>query len=684
MPNHLATETSPYLLQHAENPVDWYPWGAEALEKAKNEDKPIFLSIGYAACHWCHVMAHESFEDPAIARLLNEHFVSIKVDREERPDLDSIYMNAVVAMTGQGGWPMSLFLTPDSQPFYGGTYFPPAARYGMPSFRDILAAIERVWREDRQQTFQAGQQIVAHLQEINAWGSIEAPGVTAPDLAQAAKRLVDSYDWKYGGWGQAPRFPAPMTIEFLLQQASRGSEAALKAALHALRVMQRGGMYDVVGGGFHRYSTDDAWLVPHFEKMLYDNAQLSLVYLHGYLLTGESGFRRTCEQTLDFILRELTHPAGGFYSSLDADTEGEEGKSYLWTAEELRAAFPDPAELDFFSKVYPLPPQGNFEGKLILRRADEDEALAQQAGLALDDFYERLTKCHQRLFKARSQRVRPHTDDKVLTAWNAFTLHALAEAARSLGRSDYLIAAQRNAIFILDHLVVENRLYRAWRDGQARHPAYLEDHAALATGLVSLYQADGNPGWMDWAMRLRKELNTQFSDPAGGFFDTGANQEKLLVRPKDLQDNATPSGNALAVMALLTLAEYGGEGDQPAGFDTLLGSLKDTALKFPTAFSYWLQAMDFAAGPVSQVAIVWPAIQHRPDAMLDAIGKIYHPRQVLAFSAYPIAGASPALLRERPPLNDQPTAYVCRQFVCLRPTTDLAELLAQLERADLI
>jgi uncharacterized protein len=680
MSNHLATETSPYLLQHAENPVDWYPWGAEALEKARHEDKPIFLSIGYAACHWCHVMAHESFEDPATARLLNEHFVSIKVDREERPDLDSIYMNAVVAMTGQGGWPMSLFLTPDGQPFYGGTYFPPAARYGMPAFRDILAGIERVWREDRQQTFQAGEQIAAHLREINAWVSLEAPGVTVADLAQAAQQLVDRYDWKYGGWGQAPRFPAPMTIEFLLQQASRGSQAGLKAAVHALRVMQRGGMYDVVGGGFHRYSTDDAWLVPHFEKMLYDNAQLGLVYLHAYLLTGENGFRLTCEETLDFILRELAHPAGGFYSSLDADTEGEEGKTYVWTLEEIKAAIPDAIELEFFSKIYPLPPQGNFEGKLILRRSGEDEALALQAGLALEEYYERLTKCHQRLFKARSLRVRPHTDDKVLTAWNAFTLRALAEAARSLGRDDYLTAAQRNARFILDHLVVENRLYRAWRDGQARHPAYLEDHAALATGLLALYQADGNPSWFDWAVRLGKELEAQFSDPAGGFFDTGADQEKLLVRPKDLQDNATPSGNALAVMALLTLAEYGEEGDQRTMFDRLLGSLKETALKFPTAFSYWLQAMDFASGPVSQVAIVWPAGKPKPDSMLDEIGKIYHPRQVLAFSPYPLPALSPELLKERSPQNDLPTAYVCRQFVCLLPTTDLTELLAQVKQ----
>ena len=679
MPNHLASETSPYLLQHADNPVDWYPWGKEALERAQHEGKPIFLSIGYAACHWCHVMAHESFEDLVTARLLNDNFISIKVDREERPDIDSIYMSAVVAMTGQGGWPMSLFLTPDGQPFYGGTYFPPVARYGMPAFRDVLDGVARLWREDPSQTAQAGQEITAHLRQVNAWGSQAGAPATPADLAGAAQRLVEGYDRKTGGWGGAPRFPAPMTIEFLLQQSTRGDQPALEVALHVLRAMLRGGVYDVVGGGFHRYSTDAAWLVPHFEKMLYDNAQLSLVYLHAYQLTGAADFRRTCEETLDFILRELAHPEGGFFSSLDADSEGQEGKFYVWSEDEVRAALADPAELDFIRKAYPLPAGGNFEGRLILRRSADDQELAQPIGLSLADFQQRLERCHQRLFMERARRIRPRTDDKVLTAWNGLALRALAEAAAALDRPDYLEAARRNARFLRAHMIVADRLQRAWRDGQARHAAYLEDYAALILGLLALYQADGDPGWFDWARRLGRALEAIFTDPAGGFFDTGADQEQLLVRPKDLQDNATPSGNALAILAVLMLNEFEEEGQRREACERLLATLRETVLKYPSAFSFWLQAMDFAAGPVSQVGVVWPAGQAHPYAFLAPVQHSYRPRLVLAASPYPSAPESPELLRERPPLDGQPSAYVCRRFVCLRPTADLQELWAQLK-----
>jgi uncharacterized protein YyaL (SSP411 family) len=500
--NHLAHETSPYLLQHAENPVDWYPWGPQALDKARIEDRPIFLSIGYAACHWCHVMAHESFEDPATAAYMNAHFVNIKVDREERPDLDGIYMQAVVALTGQGGWPMSVFLTPDGVPFYGGTYFPPVRRYNMPSFIELLQAVAHAWENDRPGLLESGQQILDHIKEQVEGRPVGAQG-PAPlqdTLAQADQSLAGSYDWTHGGWGGAPRFPQPMTIEYLLRRASRGDRQPLELALHALQAMAKGGMYDVVGGGFARYSTDNLWRTPHFEKMLYDNAQLARVYLHAWLVCREDGgvrrvgaqglaplpgtpqqatrvgaryivpqqMRRVCEQTLDFVLREMTHPLGGFYSSLDADSEGVEGKFYVWTPQEIQAALGDAREADFVIAAYQVTEQGNFEGKNILQRALSDEQLAERFGLdatgwSVAEVPCRLEALHARLLAARSQRIRPATDDKILVSWNALMLATLAEAGRYLDRPDYLAAAQRNARFLLEYLYQDGRLMRSWR-----------------------------------------------------------------------------------------------------------------------------------------------------------------------------------------------------------------------------
>ncbi|NUM49280.1 MAG: thioredoxin domain-containing protein, partial [Anaerolineales bacterium] len=429
MPNRLAHENSPYLLQHQHNPVDWYPWGSEALERAKREDKPIFLSIGYAACHWCHVMEHESFIDPRTAALMNEHFINIKVDREERPDLDGIYMQAVVAMTGSGGWPMSVFLTPDGVPFYGGTYFPPARRYNMPAFTEVLAAIANTWENDRARALRSGEQLKTHLQQ--EMRPLPTAVALSPETAQqAAMGLAQSYDWKNGGWGQAPKFPQPMTIDFLLNRATRGDKFALEIATHALDAMAKGGMYDVVGGGFARYSVDDRWLVPHFEKMLYDNAQLARVYLHAYLITKNAFYRRIVEETLDFVIRELTHPDGGIYSSLDADSEGEEGKFYIWTLEEIRDVLRE--EADFFIAAYHVTEGGNFEGHTVLQRALSDEELAEQFALPVEKVTPRLQAAHARLLKRRAGRIRPGTDDKVLTAWNGLMLLAFAEAGRYL------------------------------------------------------------------------------------------------------------------------------------------------------------------------------------------------------------------------------------------------------------
>jgi hypothetical protein len=677
MPNHLINENSPYLLQHANNPVDWHPWGEEALAKAKAENKPIFLSIGYAACHWCHVMEHESFEDPETAALMNEHFVNIKVDREERPDIDTIYMQATVAMTGSGGWPMSVFLTPDLRPFYTGTYFPPTRRYNMPSFREVLLSIAKAWSEDRQEVDRVGEQILQHIQP--QLFPENKNGISAQALETAIKSLLDSYDWGYGGWGNAPKFPQPMTIEYLLCRALTASpqhEQILKASIHVLDAMARGGMYDVVGGGFSRYSVDNVWRTPHFEKMLYDNAQLALVYLHAFLVTGDTKYRQVCVETLDFISREMTHPDGGFYSSLDADSEGEEGKFYVWTQDEIQNALG--ADFDFFKTAYGITQQGNWEGKTILQRALDDSSLAARFKLDLGTLQQKLTECHIKLLSARNKRIRPGTDDKVLVMWNALALKAFAEAGRYLERKEYLDIAIRNARFLLSNLYTGDRLLRSWREGQAKHNAYLEDYAGLTLALLALYQSDPNPEWYSTALKLADEMVEHFSDPAGGFFDTRDDHETLLVRPKDIQDNATPSGNALATTALLELSAYGDRTEWRNLAEDMLASVSNALLRYPTVFAQWLCAADFAVGPTHEVAIIGELGNPKTQELLKTLWKDYRPRQVTAISAYPPKPGSPVLLNDRPQLNDQPTAYVCQGFVCLKPVNSPIEMEDQL------
>jgi len=684
VPNHLANENSPYLLQHAENPVDWYPWGPEALDKARREGKPIFLSIGYAACHWCHVMAHESFEDPETAAIMNAGFVNIKVDREERPDLDGIYMNAVVAMTGQGGWPMSVFLTPDGQPFYGGTYFPPVRRYNMPAFRDLLLSISKAWVEDRQNLLEAGEKLTAHLQKTalpstGKIGQIDHAALEAA-LERASLALAQSYDWVNGGWGRAPKFPQPMAIRFLLRRATRGDKLALEIATHALRAMTKGGMYDVVGGGFARYSVDDRWLVPHFEKMLYDNAQLAQVYLHAYLVTKDDFFRRICEGTLAFVAREMTHPEGGFFSSLDADSEGREGKYYLWTLEELEGIL-SPDDLEFFSTAYGITPEGNFEGHTVLQRALDDEKLADCFRIAPEQAVERLGVLHTALLDARAQRVRPATDDKVLVSWNGLMLSAFAEAGRYLRNPAFTCTAIRNGAFLIEKLRLGECLQRSLREGSAKHNAYLEDYASLINGLLALYQTDPDPRWYQAALGLAEELLAHFRDENGGFFDTRADHEALIVRPKDLQDNATPCGNSLAAAALLKLAAYTGNGEWHDKAVELLPSLLELAVRHPTAFGGWLCAMDMALGPIQEVAILGNSEEPGAQALIGALWGELRPNLVAAISGYPPAEGAPPLLADRPLLNDQATAYVCLGFVCKQPVNRPEELAKQLSEA---
>jgi uncharacterized protein YyaL (SSP411 family) len=675
MSNHLVNSVSPYLLQHAHNPVDWYPWGPEAVEKARREDKPIFLSIGYAACHWCHVMAHESFEDSETASILNTHYICIKVDREERPDLDSIYMSVVTALTGQGGWPMSVFLTPDLQSFYAGTYFPLSPLHGLPAFKEILLAISKAWMDQREEITNIGQQIIAHLTEQAR--TVKTEGMFGSEILEAATSiLINSYDWDHGGWGEAPKFPQPMTIEFLLRRHQAGSPNALSPALHALQAMARGGMYDIVGGGFSRYSTDNQWSVPHFEKMLYDNAQLIRAYLHAWQVTGEPFYQQVAEETLKFVSREMLSPEGGFYSSLDADSEGEEGKFYVWKLDEIRLTLGE--ESNFFETAYGITSMGNWEGKTILQRAVDDATLANRFHLTSKQVIDKLSGCHSRMLTARTHRVRPGTDDKVLTAWNGLMLAAFAEAGRIFSNDRFLQVASRNADFLLNCLRPDGKLHRVWRHGQIGREVFLEDYASLILALLELYQTDFNNRWFMEACGLAEEMFTRFSDPVGGFFDTPSDGETLLIRPKDLQDNATPSGNALAAETLFKLAAWTDNNAWREYARKALDLIAGPSARYPTAFGRWLCVADFALGAVKQVAIIGNLADDRTVALIREIQKAYRPNLVIAASSFPPPEGAPALLVERPLVDGKPTAYVCEGFVCRQPVTQVQDLFAQL------
>jgi uncharacterized protein len=693
--NKLSTSTSPYLLQHAHNPVDWHLWGEEALARAKAENKPIFLSIGYAACHWCHVMAHESFEDETTAAFMNEHYINIKVDREERPDLDAIYMQATVAMTGSGGWPMSVFLTPDLKPFYAGTYFPPVPRYNMPSFKDVLAGIANTWQQQQDEATRVGEEVTSHLQQALSISVRSDSGFTQTHLDAAVKSLIDSYDWGYGGWGTAPKFPQPMTIEFILRRALKNSATEnteriekkdlensvadspeLKASIHALKAMARGGMYDVVGGGFSRYSTDNFWRVPHFEKMLYDNAQLARVYLHAWQITGDPSFKQVVTETLDFIAREMTHPDGGFYSSLDADSEGEEGKFYVWTLDEIRSTLN--GDSDFFEAAYGITAKGNWEGRTVLQRALDDASLAARFKLSSEAVPGKLADCHSKLLTARTERIRPGTDDKVLTSWNSLMLSMVAEAARVIEepqlRNKYILLATRSAEFLLNTLRANGKLKHNWRDGKTSNEIFLEDYGALILGLLELYQTDFKNKWFASAKELADEMIELFSDPVGGFFDTSKDGEILLLRPKDMQDSATPSGNALACEALLKLAAFTDEGKYRDLAEKSLGLVVGMSVRYPTAFARWLSAADFALGQGKQVAVVSKANDKDASELIRVVQSQYRPNLIVATSSYPPSRDAPALLKDRPLKNGKTTVYVCEGFVCKNPVTTVSEL----------
>ncbi|HWQ21254.1 MAG TPA: thioredoxin domain-containing protein, partial [Clostridia bacterium] len=623
----------------------------------------------------CHVMAHESFEDAETAGIMNAQFVCIKVDREERPDLDSVYMSAVGALTGHGGWPLSVFLTPDLQPFYGGTYFPPEPRHGLPGFPQLLRAVADAWRDRRPEIARAGAQVTAQL--------VNQSRATAPEgafgigtLTSATHSLIGQYDWKNGGWGTAPKFPQPMAIEFLLRRHLASDTEALAPAVHALRAMARGGMWDVIGGGFARYSTDDTWHVPHFEKMLYDNALLARAYLHAWQVTGEASFRRVVDQALTFVAREMTTPEGAFLSSLDADSEGVEGRYYVWSLDELRTVLGENTSL--FAEAYGVTEGGTWEGTNVLQRSADDATLAARHGMSPDDISEALERSRARLFVARGDRVRPAADDTVLTAWNGLMLSSFAEAARVFANQAYLDAATRNANFLLSALRPGGHLQRTWRNGVAGQPAYLDDYASLILGLLDLYQTDFDNRWFAAAKVLAEEMLTRFTDPAGGFFDTPDSAEQLMLRPKDLQDNAVPSGSALAVEALLTLASLTGSREWRRLAGRALELVSDLVMSYPTAFGRWLCAADLALGDEIEVAIVGDPVDRRTRALVAEIRAAWRPSLVVALSSAPLPSGAPDLLADRPMVAGQPTAYVCEGSTCRQPVTTPDDLRVQL------
>jgi uncharacterized protein YyaL (SSP411 family) len=666
--NRLAHETSPYLLQHAHNPVDWYPWGDEAFARARQEDRPILLSVGYSACHWCHVMERESFEDPVIARLMNEHFVNVKVDREERPDVDQIYMQAVQALTGHGGWPMTVFLTPDGAPFYGGTYFPPAPRHGLPSFPQLLAALADAWRTRRAEVVQSTRQIVGELDRTEHVRRASQP-LTEDVLFGAFQGVSAQFDETLGGLGGAPKFPQPMIWEFVLRFWKRsGNPSARQMVRTTLTRMARGGIYDQLGGGFHRYSVDAQWLVPHFEKMLYDNGQLASLYLHAWLAFGDAEYRRVCEETLDYVRREMTDPAGGFYSAQDADSEGEEGKFFAWTADEIRAALG--ADADPALAYWGADRGANFEGRNVLWLPGEP-APAQMA------------EARRRLLQVRERRVRPARDDKVLAAWNGLACRAFAEAGRALGRDDYVTTAVRNAEFVLGAMRADGRLLRTWRGGQAKLKGYLEDYAMVTAALLEVYEATFERRWLETARGLAEELLGLFWDESReGFYDTGRDHERLVVRPRNLFDNAVPSGSAVAIETLLRLAVFTGEETYRTKALAALRPMADLLARHPTGFGRFLCALDFNLGPVVEVALVAPADNGLAPLAAEVFGR-YLPNRVVAGmrEGDPAAATGLPLLEGRRVVDGRPTAYVCRNYACDLPATDPATLARQLDAA---
>jgi uncharacterized protein YyaL (SSP411 family) len=679
MPNRLAQETSPYLLQHADNPVDWYPWGPEALEKARREDKPILLSIGYAACHWCHVMAHESFEDDEIARLMNERFVNIKVDREERPDIDGIYMQAVQAMTGHGGWPMTMFLMPDGSPFYGGTYFPPDDRHGLPSFRRILESLSDAYKTKRPDVAETAEQL-KQIYDTNRIGA-RSEGALSPQMLEIAYRsLAQRYDERNGGFGGAPKFPATMVLDFLLRYWKRAdNDHALDMVATSFRKMARGGIYDQIGGGFARYAVDPIWLVPHFEKMLYDNALLVRLGAHLWQATKDDEVRRVTIETIEWLDREMTSPEGGFYSSLDADSEGHEGKFYVWSEDELDTLLG--ADSRVFKSYYGVTSGGNFEGNNILFVGLDPAAAAARARVDEETLNAVLTRARRVLYEARAKRVWPGRDEKILAAWNGLMLRGVATAARVFDGNNFRVLAIRNGEFLAHEMVRNGPVMRSHKEGVTRISGFLEDHAAVALGFLAVYELTFDERWVVLAREIADAMIEWFwDDGVGAFFDTARDGEQLITRPRDVTDNATPSGTSLAVELLLHLSElqHNPEFRRRAAF--ILETLAEPMNRYPTAFGHLLGCSDMEIHGAIEVAIVGDTKSAGFKGLERAVAEQYVPSLVLA-GGLTSHDSRVKLLDERTLLDAKPTAYVCRGYTCDKPVTDAASLSDQLQTA---
>ncbi len=680
MPNHLANEKSPYLLQHADNPVDWRPWGEDAFRAAREQDKPIFLSVGYATCHWCHVMAHESFEDREIAELLNEYFISIKVDREERPDVDQVYMTACQALTGHGGWPLSVFMTPDKKPFFAGTYFPRTGRMGMPGFRDILIQFGAMWAQDRSRMVKAGEEVASALQPVRkSTEGAGLPGVEA--LRSAYGQLKASFSDVWGGFGGGPKFPTPHHLTFLLRWHLRSGERhALEMVEKTLDGMRSGGMFDHLGFGFHRYSVDERWLVPHFEKMLYDQALLVMAYTEAFLTTGKEEYARVAREVLGYTLRDMTSPEGGFYSAEDADSEGHEGLFYVWRPEEVKDVLGEEAG-DVFCHVYDISSGGNFENSLsIPHMARPVETYARQFQMTAEELDAMLTDSRARLFARREGRVHPFKDDKILTAWNGLMIAALSMASQAFGEVVYADAARRAADFILERMRLDSgRLLRRWREGEAAIPGYADDYAFFVWGLIELYQATFEVRFLEEAMRLNSVMIADFWDEAdGGFFYTDRDGEALIVREKDIYDGAVPSANSVGALNLLRLSRITGLTELEAKADRLLRTFSSMVGDYPSAYTQFLNAVDFAIGPSREVVVVGNAQDGDALRLLEALRRMFSPNSVLmlrqdGLEADRLAAVAP-FTEALQAIGGKATAYICENYACGRPVTNVDEL----------
>jgi len=678
--NALIREKSPYLLQHAQNPVDWYPWGEEAFKKAKAEDKPVFLSIGYATCHWCHVMAHESFEDQEVARILNDHFVSIKVDREERPDVDKIYMTVCQALTGQGGWPLSVFLTPGRHPFFAGTYFPRTARMGLIGFPELLRKIVELWQKDRDRLLSTGNQVTEHIRKFSQ-SSPSAQALGMETLQKAGEQLKQRFDSRWGGFGGAPKFPTPHQFTFLLRHHRRSGESFhLEMVEKTLQSMRQGGIFDHLGYGFHRYSVDEKWFAPHFEKMLYDQALLAMAYIEAYQVTGKPLYARVAREVFTYVLRDMTAPEGGFYSAEDADSEGKEGLFYLWAPQEVHEGLgKESAEL--FCSFYDIREGGNFEeGRSIPHITEPIALFAKQRNMEEKTLEALLQEGSDKLFKEREKRTHPLKDDKILTAWNGLMITAFLKGYRALGEKAYLDAARKALGFVLNTLQKKDgTLLCRYREGEVAHAGYLDDYAFLTWALVEAYETDFDPKHLEQAIGLTRSMLDLFWDSTdGGFFFTGRENETLITRSKDAQDGALPSGNSVAALNLLRLGRLTGDTTLEEKADSILRAFSGQVAEYPTAHTQLLQALDFMLGPTQEVVIVGGREEDDTQAMVDSIHRPFLPHQVTLLVPeedvrVKLSELAP-FVRDMNAVRGKPTAYVCRQYACQSPVTDPQEM----------